>query len=634
MFRLSIIPAFLAPLFLLLGTACTTYEEVEDPKGSEAISSLPLQKISMNNLNEFREPGKNWSVTGNVYSDYQAQYSMEVTDGSGVVVNLDEDHIGEHLHTEFEHGDIELKLEFLVPKGSNSGIYFQGRYEVQILDSWRIDNPQFSDAGGIYERWDESRPEGERGYEGSAPIVNASLAPGLWQEYHILFRAPRFDDSGNKIENAIFEWVYLNGVLVQEDLEVSGPTRGAFFDDEAPEGPLIFQGDHGPVAFRNIEYKTFNQTDSISIGEMSYTVYDYEGDRTPENFEELTIIAEGVTNHFNVSELSPKNDHYATVFSGEFEVPATGEYLFETQMNNGGNLYINGELLVENTGEYDNQRLGNMIHLTEGRHQIDVTHFQIIWSTSLSINYEGPNIEKRSLVATPGGRGNGNSQPPVTVDISSDVPELVGGFFNYQNEKRTHVLTVGHPEGIHYSYDLNTASLLSFWRDPFADVTRMWRGRGHEQLLVPMNAAVVSGAGNPLVTPGDADINYDDLPGSTDGVNRYRLNEHGQPVFIYEINGISVEDHISPDETGNEFIRSLRFQSKAVRNEQAAKIAHGNSIEELSPGFFRVNGNYYIHLIESDGELPEIHDQGEIQSLLIPVLQNSNQSVIQYQIIW
>jgi hypothetical protein len=303
-------------------------------------------------------------------------------------------------------------------------------------------------------------------------------------------------------------------------------------------------------------------------------------------------------------------------------------------MNNGGNLYINGELIVENTGEFDNQRLGNIIHLNEGTHQIDVTHFQIIWGTSLSIHYEGPGIEKRPLIGQPAVSEGGSPQPPVTVNIDSGYPELIGGFFNYDNEKRTHVISVGHPEGIHYSYDLNNSTLLSFWRDPFADVTRMWRGRGHEQLLVPMNAAVESGAAPPLISLDDSDIFTTEWPDSMKGVSRYRLNEDGQPVFITELNDITIEDLIAPDETGNEFIRTLGFQSDAAQNDKAARLAQGKTIELLPNDLYRVNGKYYLNLINVDGGVPEIYENSGIQMLVVPVLRNSTQSEIEYQLIW
>ena len=66
------------------------------------------------------------------------------------------------------------------------------------------------------------------------------------------FRAPRFNDSGKKTENARFVKVVHNGVVIHEEVEVTGPTRSASFEDEGAWGPLMLQGDHGPVAYRNL----------------------------------------------------------------------------------------------------------------------------------------------------------------------------------------------------------------------------------------------------------------------------------------------------------------------------------------------------------------------------------------------
>jgi hypothetical protein len=138
----------------------------------------------------------------------------------------------------------------MVPRGSNSGVYFMGRYEIQILDSWGKKQPTFSDCGGIYQRWDDKRTP--KGYEGRPPRVNASLPPGQWQTFDVIFRAPRFDKTGKKIANARFVKVIHNGILVHRNAEVTGPTRAGTYRDEKPRGPLMLQGDHGPVAYRNI----------------------------------------------------------------------------------------------------------------------------------------------------------------------------------------------------------------------------------------------------------------------------------------------------------------------------------------------------------------------------------------------
>jgi hypothetical protein len=153
-----------------------------------------------------------------------------------------------NLVTTGKFGDCELYLEFMVAKGSNSGVYLQGLYEVQVFDSFGSTEPMTSsDAGGVYHRWIDGR-----GVGGSAPSRNVSRPPGQWQSYHIWFQAPRFDASGKKIANARFLRVVFNGYSVEENVEVEGPTRAAMNLAEAALNPLMLQGDHGPVAYRNI----------------------------------------------------------------------------------------------------------------------------------------------------------------------------------------------------------------------------------------------------------------------------------------------------------------------------------------------------------------------------------------------
>ena len=152
-----------------------------------------------------------------------------------------------NLATVEKFGDVELYLEFLVPKGSNSGVYLQGLYEVQVFDSYGKPTLDTTDGGAIYHRWIDNKPVG-----GSPPKVNASRPPGQWQSYHVWFRAPRFDASGKKTQDARFEKVLYNGVVVQENYSVDGGTRSHMNLPEAVTNPLMLQGDHGPVAYRNI----------------------------------------------------------------------------------------------------------------------------------------------------------------------------------------------------------------------------------------------------------------------------------------------------------------------------------------------------------------------------------------------
>lgn len=143
-------------------------------------------------------------------------------------------------------GDVEAYIEFVVSKESNSGVYFEGLYEVQILDSFGKKDLAYGDCGGIYARYIDGKVVG-----GTPPRVNASRPPGAWQNFHVWFRAPRFS-AGRKTENARFLKVEHNGVIIHENVEAEGPTRAAMNGPESPTGPLLLQGDHGPVAFRKI----------------------------------------------------------------------------------------------------------------------------------------------------------------------------------------------------------------------------------------------------------------------------------------------------------------------------------------------------------------------------------------------
>ena len=92
--------------------------------------------------------------------------------------------------------------------------------------------------------------------QGIAPSVNAAKPAGEWQTLEIEFIAPRFDASGKKISNAKFARVVLNKRLIHENVEVAAPTGAAWrLVKEVPRGPLLLQGDHGPVAFRNIQVR-------------------------------------------------------------------------------------------------------------------------------------------------------------------------------------------------------------------------------------------------------------------------------------------------------------------------------------------------------------------------------------------
>ena len=227
--------------------------------------ALLRDSVSLASLSAFRPTSANWKIVGAATADRNLPLAMAEEPGTGVLVNRPTPGARGNLFTIWEHGDLDLSLDVMMPKGSNSGVYLMGRYEVQLLDSWGVKAPTFADLGGIYQRWDDARGAGREGFEGTPPRQNASRAPGLWQHLEISFRAPIFDGQ-RKVANARFLVVRLNGILVQENVGVTGSTRAAAFLDEAPTGPLMIQGDHGPVAVRNIRYQA--PSDSVKPADL------------------------------------------------------------------------------------------------------------------------------------------------------------------------------------------------------------------------------------------------------------------------------------------------------------------------------------------------------------------------------
>ena len=145
-------------------------------------------------------------------------------------------------------GDCQLHIEWAAPEkveGSgqgrgNSGVYFMGRYEVQVLDSYQNETYFDGQAASIYKQM--------------PPLVNACRKPGQWQTFDIIFTAPRFASDG-KLEKPAYVTVLHNGVLAQNHFAIEGTTSWDHAPEYAPHAakePLVLQNHGNPVRYRNI----------------------------------------------------------------------------------------------------------------------------------------------------------------------------------------------------------------------------------------------------------------------------------------------------------------------------------------------------------------------------------------------
>ena len=184
-----------------------------------------------------QHPDKGKWVVGTAEVDSKSPNKLVVKEGGSDVINVQP---ASNLVSDEKYGDCTVEVEFLIPKGSNSGVYLMGEYEVQIYDTFdkKGKDAKPGDMGGIYTF--------------AAPKVFADKGPGVWQKFVIDFQAPKFE-GGKKSANAKFIKVVLNDVVLHENVEMKQQTPGGLTGKEAATGPLMFQGDHGAVAFRNIK---------------------------------------------------------------------------------------------------------------------------------------------------------------------------------------------------------------------------------------------------------------------------------------------------------------------------------------------------------------------------------------------
>ena len=162
----------------------------------------------MSDLNAWRQPTGEWMTAKAVSVDPANAERFTSTAGQGILVNGPKAKTVDLISQE-EFGDAQVHVEFCIPRHSNSGVYLMARYEVQVMDGF--DNKTYADgqAAAIYGQ--------------NPPLVNACRPPGQWQTYDIIFHRPHFKADGS-VERPARMTVFLNGVLIQDNFELVGPT--------------------------------------------------------------------------------------------------------------------------------------------------------------------------------------------------------------------------------------------------------------------------------------------------------------------------------------------------------------------------------------------------------------------------
>jgi hypothetical protein len=578
------------------------------------------QPLSLSDLSAFNNPGKNWQIAGNVTASLQNDNSFSTENGQGILVNvpLPSGH-GADLYTKDEFADLDLELEFMMARGSNSGIYLQGRYELQLLDSWASMRNSPGDNGGIYERWDESRGKDNEGFDGHAPRQNVSRAPGLWQQLRIVFQAPRFDGTGKKTENAKMLRVELNGVLIHENVELAGVTRGASSAAEGPAGPLRFQGDHGAVAFRNIRLKNYSQL-RPEIVDLQYKVFSGRFDKMPSP-DTMKAEGSGATSIIS-SAVHKKDNDFLLYYTGKLVVKSPGEYHFKLHTSGGtGELKINREV-VKAFGSTDTKP----ITLQPGTYPLELAYAKYInWErNSLGLTISSDDV--REFLISDAGSIIEEAVDPILVDAASNT--IVRSFVDIPPDKRiVHAVNVGSSRQLHFTYDLDRGSVVQAWRGGFLDATPMWHDRGDGSSR-PLGSVMYFGSPYYSVRKlQDASSAWpEDSTGTSFTVKGYEVDTQNNPTFHYLVYGARISDVLRVSEDGKSISRKVSISDSP--GSIFMKVAEGKSIENVAGGLYLVDDKKYYIRLADDSAKPLIQTRDGKREMLLPLQSEINYSIL------
>jgi hypothetical protein len=593
------------------------------------LTAQRLKTFDLIDMSGFRDQAGNWKIVSDVKMNRtidvhkEGNGSIITKNGSGILINLNDESKKSALLSKMEHGDIDLELEFMMPRGSNSGLYLMGRYEVQLYDSWGVVTPSFSDLGGIYRNW-----ETEKGkiYMGKAPMSNPAKAPGLWQKMEVSFKAPKFDASGKKVKNAKINLAKINGVVIHENIEIPLPTGGPIENNEVSKGPLMIQGDHGAVAFRNIKYRLIEDK-QITVGPTTFQAWDgtyFDA----EKYKNIAPVKQGKSIDGLTWKVVEKKNDFAIKLQTELDIPQMDNYTFSFITNGFITLNIDGKEVFKNKDElypWSNAKIP-AIPLSKGKHNIELYLSKTTnWvEPNLAIFIEGDEVARQSLHNF-SSYIESNTRYPILVD--NEKPKILRAFLDFNNDnkqRRTHTIAVGSPTKVNYIFDNANGALSCIWKGGFIDASPMWFDRG-DGSFKPMGSPIYLFDQSQFKMNGKSTIEAD-LDHKEFRSRGYKIYKETQtPIFNYEIFGMKVSDKLYHDAVSNMLTRELELKDKKSGIEFL--LAKGKVIEKLDDNNYIIDNQYYIQSTQSDLSIKT--EKGEMQ-----LISSMSGDKINYSIIW
>ena len=543
---------------------------------AHAQTQLPATPLALATFADFNHAPNNWHLAAKITGDAATDTQLQFAPGTGTLVNSGQAQSASDLSTQWQHGDLDLDFDYLLAPDARPEVLLQGRYAVPLAREF-------------------------------------SRAPGLWQHIHLEFRttpAPHLNQ------------VALNDFVTDRNITLTANGSGP----QHP-GPLVFTGNHGSYAIRNLTYKRYSG-ERTSIDNLKFSVF--SGRFTaPADYASLAPKRTGTSQYFDTA-ITDADGRAAVVFTGTLNAPKSGDYLFTATETGVIQLSIDGQTVMtpSDQGGHPGQ-----VTLTAGPHTFRLDCIRTIaeYLGLFRLSAEGPEVEKHVLNASP-------NQKPLAVTRTYPVEPhdrilAQRGFVQMPGTVRLYAISVGNPAGVHYAYDLESAAILKAWRGTFIDTSTMWINRGGRQQARATGPALILDPRPGITVLNNPADPWPEHAGQIAESRGYTLEKDGQPVFHYRLAGVNLDDRISPSQDRHNLTRHMHFEGELWDGALYILLAEASQITPRPGGYLIGDHLYYLNWPADAPLKPQTRENGTNTQLIVRLPEKLPLD-LQYTLVW
>ncbi len=563
-------------LAILLLFACDNGVKTVSVKQDEQKPSVLMARWE---LNKDAEIPKGWKMAQEREPKWAINLVKSYHDQPILVCDLEQ--TPEALVSNWDYQDLELNMHFSLNERSSFAFNFYDDYQIILANQI---------PGIVSGTLTNGRNFTQKPYNGS------NRKAVVWQTLKINAKA----DLQNQLLN--INQIFLNNNLIHQSINLPLNSKESWKVRWLPK--------RGEFALGDIEYFTPEliqkrmDTIPVYISDMNYKYYENSGKAWTKlpDFSTIAPKSQGSTDVFNIREVRQRSQQYAIEYEGNLKVANDSEVKFWLASDDGSKLWIDNKLVIEHDGSHGPEEKTAAVDLKKGTYPLKLHYFQGTGGSALILHYQIGDNERKLLNSVLEANTRFVPNPEYSL-VPASESYLQRGFVGYpqflgnaSEKKYTHTMAVGNPEGVHYTYDLASGSLLHVWRGNFANTQSMWQNRGIEQMIVPLSETITPAAAyNWQMLSGQRKQWPDSLVNKENyRFIRYELDKAGKPSFYYSWNDNTIKDHFVPTEGGLK-----RYID--INNPPAGlwlALAKGGDIFELEPGVYMISDPGYLLKIE------------------------------------